>query len=445
MFTQDSIVTPVGVTRRVAAIKGPIKSVSRRLKNGSLALNDSEDDVNSMHRAMNSVLLVAQFFALCPVQGITSSRPADLRFRWRSFRVIYTIIVILAFMVSLGFTISWYLIVGFTFKTSGSLVFYLTGTLCCCMFLKMATKWPGLALLWHQTERSQMHYGYPDHLRFKIRTMAAIIATVAFCEYLLSHANSLYRASQCASSTADLIKRYFIVSHRHVFGVVRFSYGMAVFTALCNFIGAFYWSFANLFVMIISVALASRFRLLNKSLKQVHGKVMSQNFWRSTREDYNALSFLTSNVDKCVSSIILLCFATNLFFICEQLLNMSYSASAVQNTYFYVSFSYLIIRTVAMALYAASVYDDSRVAKDVLYSVPAHNYQIEIHRFLVQVATDNISLTGLNFFPVTRTVLLTLAGTIVTYEVVLVQFGTTSDNSSSNMTELCLYLTRSQF
>jgi len=34
-----------------------------------------------------------------------------------------------------------------------------------------------------------------------------------------------------------------------------------------------------------------------------------------------------------------------------------------------------------------------------------------------------------------------LAGTIVTYEVVLVQFGTTTDNSCTNMTSLCLDLT----
>ena len=33
----------------------------------------------------------------------------------------------------------------------------------------------------------------------------------------------------------------------------------------------------------------------------------------------------------------------------------------------------------------------------------------QVHRFLVQVATDNIALTGLNFFPVTRTVLLTVS------------------------------------
>jgi hypothetical protein len=42
-----------------------------------------------------------------------------------------------------------------------------------------------------------------------------------------------------------------------------------------------------------------------------------------------------------------------------------------------------------------------------VYTAPVHSLQV--HRFLVQVSTDNISLTGLNFFPVTRTVLLTVS------------------------------------
>ena len=52
--------------------------------------------------------------------------------------------------------------------------------------------------------------------------------------------------------------------------------------------------------------------------------------------------------------------------------------STIQSVYFYWSFGNLLLRTVAMALYAASVYDESRVAKDVLYAVPAHNYQVEV-------------------------------------------------------------------
>jgi hypothetical protein len=34
-----------------------------------------------------------------------------------------------------------------------------------------------------------------------------------------------------------------------------------------------------------------------------------------------------------------------------------------------------------MALCAASIYDESRAAKDVLYAVPAHNYQVEVGQF----------------------------------------------------------------
>jgi hypothetical protein len=58
--------------------------------------------------------------------------------------------------------------------------------------------------------------------------------------------------------------------------------------------------------------------------------------------------------------------------------SFSHYVSTIQTVYFYLSFGYLLLRTIAMALYAASVYDESRVAKDVLYAVPAHNYQVEV-------------------------------------------------------------------
>jgi hypothetical protein len=34
-----------------------------------------------------------------------------------------------------------------------------------------------------------------------------------------------------------------------------------------------------------------------------------------------------------------------------------------------------------MSLCAASIYDESRAAKEVLYAVPAHNYQVEVRQF----------------------------------------------------------------
>lgn len=69
------------------------------------------------------------------------------------------------------------------------------------------------------------------------------------------------------------MRRYIMVAHRHVFGVVGYSTAMAVFTSVVSVIASFYWSYADMFVMLVSIALASRFKLLNSCLKQVKGKV----------------------------------------------------------------------------------------------------------------------------------------------------------------------------
>ncbi|GLG92747.1 Gustatory receptor for sugar taste 64f, partial [Gryllus bimaculatus] len=117
------------------------------------------------------------------------------------------------------------------------------------------------------------------------------------------------------------------------------------------------------------------------------------------------------------------------------------SEGAVGNFYFYWSFGYLLLKTCAVSLCAADVFESSRGPRQLLYDVPPESYGVEVQRFLTQVVTDDIVLTGLNFFAVTRTLLLTVAGTIVTYEIVLVQFNNLNEssdrNSSSTSPDLC--------
>jgi len=73
------------------------------------------------------------------------------------------------------------------------------------------------------------------------------------------------------------MRRYIVVTHKHVFGVIRYSAFMAVFASVVSVISTFYWSYADVFIMLISIALSSRFRLLNVHLKQAKGKVSGQN------------------------------------------------------------------------------------------------------------------------------------------------------------------------
>jgi len=91
---------------------------------------------------------------------------------------------------------------------------------------------------------------------------------------------------------------------------------------------------------------------------------------------------------------------------------------------------------------------------------------IQVARFLTQVASDELALTGYNFFAVTRTFMLTVsrpflysrpfryfintslnvylfiviikvAGTIVTYEIVLIQFNNVANGTTpANVTHM---------
>lgn len=49
-------------------------------------------------------------------------------------------------------------------------------------------------------------------------------------------------------------------------------------------------------------------------------KAMPEWWWAEARSDYNHLATLTRRVDSHISSIVLLAFATDLYFICIQLL-----------------------------------------------------------------------------------------------------------------------------
>ncbi|KAK3915808.1 Gustatory receptor for sugar taste 64f [Frankliniella fusca] len=155
-------------------------------------------------------------------------------------------------------------------------------------------------------------------------------------------------------------------------------------------------------------------------------------WWQEVREAYNRLSLLTRRFDDHINAIVLLSFASNLYFICLQLLfNMTHYGEddLFSGLYFYFSFAWLLARAALVSMSAASVYEQAAAPTEVLYSVPSKSFNAEVQRFLVQTTTDTVALSGARFFYVTRSLVLTLAGTIATYEIVLVQFHSDVDQN----------------
>lgn len=89
--------------------------------------------------------------------------------------------------------------------------------------------------------------------------------------------------------------------------------------------------------------------------------------------------------------------------------------SFAHSFYFWVSLVYLIGRTLAVSLYSASINDESKKPLEVFRSVSRQDWCPEVKRFNEEVANDTIALSGMKFFFFTRSLVLSVAGTIVTY------------------------------
>lgn len=56
----------------------------------------------------------------------------------------------------------------------------------------------------------------------------------------------------------------------------------------------------------------------------------------------------------------------------------------------------------------------------------------QVQRFYYEVCKDVVALSGMRFFQLTRGLLLSIAGTIITYELVLIQFHHIDQSSSGS-------------
>ncbi|KAK3916477.1 Gustatory receptor for sugar taste 64f, partial [Frankliniella fusca] len=226
------------------------------------------------------------------------------------------------------------------------------------------------------------------------------------------------------------------------FTVIGFATWRATLLLLLQFINVFVWNFMDLFVALLAMGLSARFRQVNNELSGTQSGALSAEYWKTTRKLYNALADLVRQIDVVIGPLILVSYVTDLYFICLQLVSIvnPTGVSVYHKAFFCFSMGYLILRMTFMTYTVANIHEESKRPREVLFSLPTTHYSVEAQRFLTQVLTDNVSFTGCQFFSISRSFLLKVAGTITTYAVVLVQFNgkeANPDAAQSNGTILC--------
>lgn len=199
---------------------------------------------------------------------------------------------------------------------------------------------------WREKEMRFLCHPYKVHhfrLSLKIRFTAAILILLALTEHGLFLGNSAYnqyKSVEKCNRTIDL--SYFLENQfPFIFGRIKFNLALGLFVEIMNLSYTFGWNYMELFTMMVSIGLFTRFGQINDRLDAVKGKVsfafwmikeivwkdsslqvLSEKFWSEIRTDYVILCELMERVDYELRFLILLSNLNNLYFICFQLLNI---------------------------------------------------------------------------------------------------------------------------
>lgn len=232
-------------------------------------------DVESFHRAIRPVMIIAQFFGVMPVQNVSSNCPSQLRFSWKSFRLAFSIFVLMSCGCEALSTIVW------TFRTRAEfgkmvvLVYYITNFLSFFCFLRLARAWPALIMRWHEVEKNLPRLESKVKklaMGHRIQRTAAIILTMSAIEHILSIVSSVSAVIDCPR-IRNIMQAYFVQNFPQVFSFVGYSHAVGVYVKFIHLTSTFVWSYADLFIMMVSCGLSAKFKQINERMLEHKGKV----------------------------------------------------------------------------------------------------------------------------------------------------------------------------
>ncbi|XP_038209585.1 gustatory receptor for sugar taste 64a-like [Zerene cesonia] len=326
-----------------------------------------------------------------------------------------------------------------TARLAGAM-FYAASLLSQILCWRLSYQWRSLVKFWASIEwvLSIKYVPQDRNLRGRLIAVSVFLSGFAMVEHLLSILSTT--GLDCPFS--DILKMYILKSHGFLLMEQDYDNAIAVPVFFISNVATVLWNFQDLLIVLISIGLASRYHRLNMCVATVCTKLKEEKWskdaevlqvymWRKIREAYVKQGILVRKVNDALGSLILFSNFFNFYFICLQLflgITQGMSGDGFQQIYYLVSLLWVCLRSGCVVLAAADVYEHSRRALPCLYSCNARCFNIEIERLQDQLSKDNVALSGLGFFYLTRTVLLQVASSVVTYVLVLIQY----DNSDKS-------------
>ncbi|KAG4070159.1 hypothetical protein HA402_003849 [Bradysia odoriphaga] len=348
---------------------------------------DTETRNESFFYSVWPVIYVAQFMGFMPVQGIRTGDPFKFEFRWKTFRVMITMMYFVCSASMATMYLNRIARLGISAKNIVGFVFYTFCLFCGILFLFLAQRWKDLALMWHRYENIFLNLPYKEcgwKLSTKIRITSVVILFLAIVEHLMAILNSGFnfhtKLVACQPNINDKWKYFFLNEYPHVFMLLPYHFLLTILIEWSIISFTFGWNYMDTFIMLTSIGLAIRFKQINQRLEEIKSEPMDESLWAEIRHHYVLLCELVETVDQNLAAITLLCCTNNLYFICYQLLNVFNKLPHFMNfLYFWYSLLYLIGRTTGVFLIASSINDAAKYPVTFVRQRQTTEWCSEIH------------------------------------------------------------------
>ncbi|XP_020716138.1 gustatory receptor for sugar taste 64b [Ceratitis capitata] len=382
----------------------------------------------TFHKSVSKVLLVSQFFGLLPVSNILADDVQRIHYSWCSVHSVYSGAIII--LNTLEFCTVGYLVfkAGLNFHNSGTISLFVVCMLEHFYFWRLATQWPLIMRVWRRTEEIFLRPPYHIYATYNMKARIYALSSLVMCSAMVEHSflvfNSFHHSNiervQCKYNVSfweSLYRR----ERPHLSRVLPFSIWYLPVVEWINLTLAYPRSFTDAFIICVSVGLAARFHQLYLRIEAVHNKALPTLFWTEVREHFLELLHLMRLLNDNIAPLILLACSNNMYFICFQLFNsfQNIGVDLIAVFAFWYSLFFAIFRTILTLLTASSVNDYSKKILLTLRSVPSTSWCTEAQRFSEQLAFDLTAWSGCGFFFITRQLILAMASTIFTYEVMV--------------------------
>ncbi|CAG7733595.1 unnamed protein product [Allacma fusca] len=154
------------------------------------------------------------------------------------------------------------------------------------------------------------------------------------------------------------------------------------------------------------------------------GNICDTTLWRQSTFDFYKLCEFLKKINGFLSPLIFLSFATNTYFICNQL-HQAYIETASQNVFRRIyttwSFLHLILRKALVHEAGSRIHFWAHEIAEVFSKCPDSAYVSQVERAERYVNSNTIALSGLGCFFVTKPLILHSFGVVFTGVIVLLQ------------------------